>query len=49
MNIIIIIITAPLRGQNAERELKTKIEKYLHRVSIVEDSKTLALLRSTIA
>jgi vacuolar-type H+-ATPase subunit I/STV1 len=29
--------------------LKTKIEKYLHRVSIVEDSKTLALLRSTIA
>jgi hypothetical protein len=49
MNIIITIITASLRGQNAERELKTKIEKYLHRVSIVEDSKTLALLRSTIA
>ncbi len=49
MNIIIIIITASLRGQNAKRELKTKIEKYLHRVSIVEDSKTLALLRSTIA
>ncbi len=49
MNIIIIIITISLRGQNAERELKTKIEKYLHRMSIVEDSKTLALLRSTIA
>ncbi len=49
MNIIIIITTASLRGQNAERELKTKIEKYLHRVSIVEDSKTLALLRNTIA
>jgi hypothetical protein len=49
MNITIIITTVSLRGQNAERELKTKIEKYLHRVSIVEDSKTLALLRSTIA
>ncbi len=49
MNIIIIIITISLRGQNAERELKTKIKKYLHRVSIVENSKTLALLRNTIA
>jgi hypothetical protein len=29
--------------------LKTKIKKYLHRVNIVENSKTLALLRSTIA
>jgi hypothetical protein len=49
MNIIIIIITTLLRNQNAKRELSTKIEKYLHRVNIVEDSKTLALLRSTIA
>ncbi len=49
MNIIIIIITASLRNQNAKRELKTKIKKYLHRVNIVEDSKTLALLRNTIA
>jgi hypothetical protein len=49
MNIIIIIITVSLRDQNAKRELKTKIEKYLHRVSIVEDLKTLALLRNTIA
>ncbi len=49
MNIIIIIITVSLRGQNAEKELKTKIKKYLHRVNIVQDSKTLALLRNTIA
>ncbi len=49
MNIIIIIITISLRGQNAKRELRTKIEEYLHRVSIVENSKTLALLRNTIA
>jgi hypothetical protein len=49
MNITIIIITVSLRGQNAERELKTKIDEYLHRVSIVENSKTLALLRNTIA
>jgi hypothetical protein len=49
MNIITIIITISLRSQNAKRELRTKIEKYLHRVSIVEDSKTLALLRNTIA
>jgi hypothetical protein len=49
MNIIIIIITIFLRNQNAKRELRTKIEKYLHRVKIVENSKTLALLRNTIA
>ncbi len=49
MNIIIIIITISLRDQNAKRELKTKIKKYLHRVNIVEDSKTLTLLRNTIA
>ncbi len=49
MNIIIIIITISLRSQNAERELRTKIEEYLHRVNIVENSKTLALLRNTIA
>ncbi len=29
--------------------MKTKIEKYSHRVNIVENSKTLALLRNTIA
>jgi hypothetical protein len=49
MNIIIIIITISLRNQNAKRELRTKIKEYLHRVSIVENSKTLALLRNTIA
>jgi hypothetical protein len=49
MNIIIIIITISLKNQNAERELRTKIKKYLHRVNIVENSKTLALLRNTIA
>jgi hypothetical protein len=49
MKIITTTTTAPLRGQNAERELRTKIKKYLHRVSIVKNSKTLALLRSTIA
>ncbi len=50
MNIIIvIIITTLLRNQNAKRELRTKIKKYLHRVNIVENSKTLALLRNTIA
>jgi ribosomal protein S20 len=47
--IIIIIITISLRNQNAKRELRTKIKKYLHRVNIVENSKTLALLRNTIA
>jgi hypothetical protein len=49
MNIIIIIITVSLRNQNAKKELRTKIKKYLHRMNIVENSKTLALLRSTIA
>jgi hypothetical protein len=49
MNIIIIIIRVFLRNQNAKRELRTKIKKYLHRVNIVENSKTLALLRNTIA
>jgi hypothetical protein len=49
MNIIIIIITISLRNQNAKKELRTKIKKYLHRVKIVENSKTLALLRNTIA
>jgi hypothetical protein len=49
MNIIIIIITIFLKNQDAKKELKTKIKKYFHRVSIVENSKTLALLRSTIA
>jgi hypothetical protein len=46
---IIIIITISLRSQNAKRELRTKIKKYLHRVNIVENSKTFALLLSTIA
>jgi hypothetical protein len=49
MNIIIIIITVSLRDQNAKRELRTKIMKYLHRVNIVENSKTFALLHNTIA
>ncbi len=49
MNIIIIIITILSRDQNAKKELRTKIKKYLHRVNIVENSKTLALLRNTIA
>ncbi len=49
INIIIIIITIFSRSKNAKRALRTKIEKYLHRVSIVENSKTLALLHSIIA
>jgi hypothetical protein len=49
MNIIIIIITTSLKNQNAKRELRTKIKEYLHRMNIVEDSKTFVLLRSTIA
>jgi hypothetical protein len=49
MNIIIIIITISLKDQNAKRELRTKIKEYLHRVNIVENSKTLVLLRNTIA
>jgi hypothetical protein len=49
MNIIIIIITISLRNQNAKKGLRTKINEYLHRVNIVEDSKTFALLRKTIA
>jgi hypothetical protein len=47
--IIIIIIIISLRSYNAKRELRTKIKEYLHRVNIVEDSKTLALLRNMIA
>ncbi len=49
MNIIIIIITTLSRSQNAKKALRTKIEKYLHRMNIVENSTTLALLRSTVA
>jgi hypothetical protein len=49
MNIIIIIITIFSRNQNAKKELRTKIKKYLHRMNIVENSKTFALLRNTIA
>jgi hypothetical protein len=48
MNIIIIIITISVKNQNAKKELRTKIKKYLHRVKIVENSKTFALLRNTI-
>ncbi len=48
MNVIIIIITISLKSQNAKKELRTKIKKYLHRVNIIENSKTLALLRNTI-
>jgi hypothetical protein len=49
MNIIINITKISLEESNVEkRSLRTKIEKYLHRVRIVEDSKTLKLLRQTI-
>jgi hypothetical protein len=49
MNITINITKTPLEESNVEkRSLRTKIEKYLHRVRIVEDSKTLKLLRQTI-
>jgi hypothetical protein len=45
----IITTKALLEGPNVERRsLRTKIEKYLHRVRIVENSKTLKLLRQTI-
>ncbi len=49
MNIIINITKTSLEEFNVEkRSLRTKIEKYLHRVKIVENSKTLKLLRQTI-
>jgi hypothetical protein len=49
MNIIINITKILLEEFNVERRsLKTKIRKYLHRVKIVKDSKTLKLLRQTI-
>jgi hypothetical protein len=49
MNIIINITKTFLEESNVEkRSLRTKIKKYLHRVKIVEDSKTLKLLRQTI-
>jgi hypothetical protein len=49
MNIIINITKISLEEFNVERRsLRTKIKKYLHRVKIVEDSKTLKLLRQTI-
>ncbi len=49
MNTIINITKTLLEGPNVEkRSLRTKIEKYLHRVRIVENSKTLKLLRQTI-
>jgi hypothetical protein len=49
MNIIINITKTPLEESNVEkRSLRTKIEEYLHRVKIVENSKTLKLLRQTI-
>jgi hypothetical protein len=49
MNIIIIITKIFLKEFNIERQsLKTKIKKYLHRVKIVKNSKTLKLLRQTI-
>ncbi len=49
MNIIIIIITILSRDQNAKKELRTKIKNNLHRMNIVENSKTFALLRNMIA
>ncbi len=49
MNIIINITKVFLEELNVEkRSLRTKIEKYLHRVKIEENSKTLKLLRQTI-
>ncbi len=49
MNIIINITKTLFEGFNVEkRSLRTKIEKYLHRMKIVEDSKTLKLLLQTI-
>ncbi len=49
MNIIIIITKTFSKELIVERRtLRTKIEKYLHRVKIVKNSKTLQLLRQTI-
>jgi hypothetical protein len=49
MNIIINITKISFEKFNVERRsLKTKIKKYLHRVKIVKDSKTLKLLHQTI-
>ncbi len=49
MNNIINITKASLEEPNVEkRSLRTKIEEYLHRVRIAENSKTLKLLRQTI-
>ncbi len=49
MNIIINITKISLEEFNVEkRSLRTKIKKYLHRVKIVKNSKTLKLLRQTI-
>jgi hypothetical protein len=49
MNIIINITKTFLEESNVEkRSLRTKIKKYLHRVKIVKNSKTLKLLRQTI-
>ncbi len=49
MNNIIIITKTFSEGLIVEkRSLRTKIKKYLNRVKIVEDSKTLQLLRQTI-
>jgi hypothetical protein len=49
MNIIINITKAFLKESNVKkRSLRTKIKKYLHQMKIVENSKTLKLLRQTI-
>jgi hypothetical protein len=49
MNIIIIITKISFEELNVKRRsLRTKIKKYLHRVKIVKNSKTLKLLRQTI-
>jgi hypothetical protein len=49
MNIIIIITKISFEEFNVKkRSLRTKIEKFLHRVKIVENSKTLKLLRQKI-
>jgi uncharacterized membrane protein len=48
MNIIIITKTLLEKSNVERRSLRTKIKKYLHQMKIVEDSKTLKLLRQTI-
>ncbi len=49
MNIIINITKIFFKEFNVEKRLlRTKIKKYLHRMKIVKNSKTLKLLRQTV-